>query len=691
MALFQTKADLPAKDQAELDRVSAIASAQRTSVETAFLTARNDYLYNEVLKRDSNDDIVEAQGVTVPTGLEGFAKGALFHKVDVTDGSKGLYENVGTTTSATWNTIGDAAASDITLPDGKILIGNASGVSEAKTPSGEATMTREGVISIAPSAATPVNAVAASKVLTLTGNALNNETVTIGGQAYTFQIAIGSAAAATGLLTVSGQPVDNESLTIGAKVYRWRTTLGAGTAASKVLTFTGNAVNTNTMSIAGTAYTFVTALTEVKATGVLTAAANPTDGNSVTIGSKTYTFRETLSVANDILIGVSASTTLDNLVAAINGAAGAGSTYGTGTTAHTTVVAAAGAGDTVDITAQSVGTSSNSIATTELGTAFSWGAATLAGGVNAVVGEIVIGGTAEASIDNAVAATTGAAGAGTTYATGTTQPTGVTVTKSAADTLTATASAVGYAGNSIVIAETLANAAWAGGATALSGGIDAQAANDVLIGANAEAAIDNLVLAITGGAGAGTNYGTGTVASTEVTAVKASAATMTITASAAGESGNSIATTTSATNCAFGAGTLAGGESTQTANDVLIGSNASDTIDNLIAAINGAAGSGTTYGSGTVANASATAAIGAGDTMTASAIVKGVVGNSIAIAEGLTNGSWAAGATFLSGGVDGTVGAARSLRIDSSYLYVATAANTIADANWRRITLGSVY
>lgn len=68
-------------------------------------------------------------------------------------------------------------------------------------------------------------------------------------------------------------------------------------------------------------------------------------------------------------------------------------------------------------------------------------------------------------------------------------------------------------------------------------------ANNVLLGANAEATIDNLVLAITAGAGAGTNYGTGTVANASATAVKASPSTMTATALVAGAAGNLISTT----------------------------------------------------------------------------------------------------------------------------------------------------
>jgi len=89
-------------------------------------------------------------------------------------------------------------------------------------------------------------------------------------------------------------------------------------------------------------------------------------------------------------------------------------------------------------------------------------------------------------------------------------------------------------------------------------------ANEVLIGANAEASIDNLVLAITGGATAGTNYSTGTIKNTEVTAVKATAATMTVTALTAGTTGNYIYTSASGNYLSFTGIRMTGGVSYQT-------------------------------------------------------------------------------------------------------------------------------
>jgi len=83
--------------------------------------------------------------------------------------------------------------------------------------------------------------------------------------------------------------------------------------------------------------------------------------------------------------------------------------------------------------------------------------------------------------------------------------------------------------------------------------------NEVLIGANAEAAIDNLVKAITLAATIGTNYSTGTLVHPTVTAVKASASTMTVTALTVGDAGNSIITIPTGNYLTFAQPTLKGG------------------------------------------------------------------------------------------------------------------------------------
>jgi hypothetical protein len=80
---------------------------------------------------------------------------------------------------------------------------------------------------------------------------------------------------------------------------------------------------------------------------------------------------------------------------------------------------------------------------------------------------------------------------------------------------------------------------------------------------------------------------------------------------------------------------------------------------------------------------------GAGDTMDLTADVAGVLGNAIVLAETGANLAFTGAAVLMTGGVDGTVGAVRAMLVDSSYIYVALAENTIVDANWVRAAIAS--
>lgn len=216
-------------------------------------------------------------------------------------------------------------------------------------------------------------------------------------------------------------------------------------------------------------------------------------------------------------------------------------------------------------------------------------------------------------------------------------------------------------------------------------------ANEILIAATTtEASMDNLIAAIEGSGVEGTNYSIGTVSQGAVTASKATADTMLVTYDSVGFLGNQYDTLEVATSATWGATTLTGGVDAEAANDVLIGGTTEISIDNLVLAINAGAGAGTNYGTGTVANTSVTAVKASAATMTATAKIKGVIGDLIAVAEGLADGSWTEGSTFLANGVDGTVTTIRKILIDASNIYIATAANTIADANWKKIALTSL-
>jgi len=85
------------------------------------------------------------------------------------------------------------------------------------------------------------------------------------------------------------------------------------------------------------------------------------------------------------------------------------------------------------------------------------------------------------------------------------------------------------------------------------------AANEVLIGANANATLANLAAAVNGGVGAGVAYGAGTVANTSATAT-VGVNQVTFTAITSGTGGNAIASTTTDANLGFSGGaTFTGG------------------------------------------------------------------------------------------------------------------------------------
>jgi hypothetical protein len=115
--------------------------------------------------------------------------------------------------------------------------------------------------------------------------------------------------------------------------------------------------------------------------GTVTFSGNPSNNDTVTLGSRVYTYKTALTgAADEILIGANVTAHAANLKAAVNGQAGAGTTYGTGTVAHDTLKASSAVGVLTAFTAvNTVG--GNSIALAKSGANIAVSAATLAGGV----------------------------------------------------------------------------------------------------------------------------------------------------------------------------------------------------------------------------------------------------------------------------------------------------------------------
>lgn len=87
---------------------------------------------------------------------------------------------------------------------------------------------------------------------------------------------------------------------------------------------------------------------------VLTFTGLPANTQNCTFDGVVYTYKTTLASAFDVKIGADANACAANLVAAITAGAGAGTTYGTGTTAHPTCTASA-VGGVVTVSAISAG------------------------------------------------------------------------------------------------------------------------------------------------------------------------------------------------------------------------------------------------------------------------------------------------------------------------------------------------
>ena len=94
-------------------------------------------------------------------------------------------------------------------------------------------------------------------------------------------------------------------------------------------------------------------------------ATNVSADNTVTVDNVVYKFVLVPASPFDVDIGAASTNSRDNLVAAINKAAGEGTTYGTGTTIHPTVSAGPGTSLQMFVTAKIKGAEGNKITVAE--------------------------------------------------------------------------------------------------------------------------------------------------------------------------------------------------------------------------------------------------------------------------------------------------------------------------------------
>jgi hypothetical protein len=252
---------------------------------------------------------------------------------------------------------------------------------------------------------TPVNAVNATKTLTIAGAVIDGETVTINNalrpatvDKYEFladaaqtkttvtNIAVDITTyttKSTGTLTLATQPTAGDTMTIGSVVYTYVATdaphvggtisVGADLAAAKLATVA--AINgTDTFN---TAHPLVSASAFAVNVCTLTAKIGGVAGDAI---ATTETFTAVGNVFAAVTLGSGADCTAANAVTALVAAITASDTQGVG--------AADGAGDTVVLTADVAGTIGNNIAIAKsmANATFAGNATKLSGGVNGTPG-----------------------------------------------------------------------------------------------------------------------------------------------------------------------------------------------------------------------------------------------------------------------------------------------------------------
>lgn len=253
--------------------------------------------------------------------------------------------------------------------------------------------------------AAAISATSPTTTLTSTGTAAEGETFTIGGMTYMLKTALDAAStlnvatAASVVLTSSGTVSNNETVVIGSKTYTFKTTLTpadgevlVGATAAASLSNLAQAVNLQ--GSIGSAYASNMTLNANVRSTTLTATTLKFEAKTLGYAGNAIASTETCanwafatatltgghdSPAYQVLIGGSASVTLDNIKEAINCTGTPGTNYSQNTPRNPVVTAGAKTATTLvcTVTDSNIG---GSTATTETMANFSWTGANLSAG-----------------------------------------------------------------------------------------------------------------------------------------------------------------------------------------------------------------------------------------------------------------------------------------------------------------------
>lgn len=232
--------------------------------------------------------------------------------------------------------------------------------------------------------------------MTVSGQPSNNDTFVLGSKTYTLKTNLTAAVAASAVLTSDNtNPTEGDTVTIGSEVYTFMDELSdpgssprsrtpnevlIGVDADTTLANLKKAVEGS--GTPGVEYSLGTVPQTLMTVGDVTAHALTFTAVTAGTGGNAIAKAETSShldwdgtgdtftggvdtVANEIKIGASAAATLDNIKAAVNGSAGAGTTYSSPTTANEEATATTNADTTQDFEAIVGGVAGNSIVFTE--------------------------------------------------------------------------------------------------------------------------------------------------------------------------------------------------------------------------------------------------------------------------------------------------------------------------------------
>jgi len=448
------------------------------------------------------------------------------------------------------------------------------------------------------------HATASSQTLTLAGAAKDGDEIEIGDDEYQLdsdgsvtegKIAIDIAAlciAATGLLTLAGDAKDGDEIEIGTDEYQLDS--DGSVSGGRI------AIDISDLCVA--------------ASGTFTITDTVSDTETVVIGDDTYEFDTGGSVdPGNILVDISEDAgklaAAAALVAAINDSG-------------TENFAATDDSDTdgvVTIVANTPGTDSNGVSTTDGVTDGSWAEATTLGGEDATNTDATP--VIAAAINE-----------------NTTEP--VTAVEST-DTVEITHNTPGTDGNSVTTTETMENGSWAD-ATLVAG---ADALNTAAVVKIAE------IINAEG---------------TEPVTAESSTNTVVVTHDTPGTIGDTLATTETMDNGSWGAATLAGGADCSNSDGatVIVATIKADATEDIDAAVTNSTN------------------------VTVTANTKGTAANAVEIDENLANGTW--DDTTFTGGVDGTPGTKNKIVRNGNFIYLcATQDITVTNDNWRRSEFSS--